>query len=589
MTEQERDRLRELKQLVSERLSGFRPLVRTEFAFAMQNTDRRIGRYVLGVIDHPEQHNVWEQTAVLRCFRMLREHRYSRGRVIQFVRFAEAVRTSGQSGRGRLRLTPVQCFFAMMLYGFRSDDGRRLTTMAYLFIPRKFGKTTFAAVLAVFDMLCGDFNAEAYVAANSHDQAKICFREIRNILRCFDPSERVFKINREEVRFRNEKIRESSARCLTANARTKDGLFASLAIIDEYAQARNTLSANGADLKKVLMSSMGPRKEPLTVVITTASEVIDGPFTDELKAVKAILENELRPNGQSNDRMQALLFCPDADDAEDDPNTWAKVQPHLGITVQRDYYEREYKTALMSADYMTEFRTKQLNIFCLNEQKQWITPDKARSLLSDFDIMQQGAHMPTAVAFDLSVHDDFSAVSYTCYHTGQRKFYCHTDYYFPEGALFTHPNRQLYEAWHEQGYLHFCKGDCIDVRQIAEDIRQRSRQLKIVQIGYDSYKAQDLTNILMTFQGGRNMLTPYKQTYGAFNLPVESFEMLIYADPPRIVFNDNPINAYCMVNCVIDSDNLENKKPLKASQNQKIDGTITCLMTIGLLNTYKHG
>ena len=65
--------------------------------------------------------------------------------------------------------------------------------------------------------------------------------------------------------------------------------------------------------------------------------------------------------------------------------------------------------------------------------------------------------------------------------------------------------------------------------------------------------------------------------------------MLIYADPPRIVFNDNPINAYCMVNCVIDSDNLENKKPLKASQNQKIDGTITCLMTIGLLNTYKHG
>ena len=108
-----------------------------------------------------------------------------------------------------------------------------------------------------------------------------------------------------------------------------------------------------------------------------------------------------------------------------------------------------------------------------------------------------------------------------------------------------------------------------------------------MRIGYDSYKAQDLTNILASV-GGRDQLTPYSQTYGNFNLPVESFEMMVYDDPVRIIFNDNPINLYCLLNCVLDEDKLENKKPLKISQYRKIDGVITTLMTIGLLNSIEQ-
>lgn len=62
-----------------------------------------------------------------------------------------------------------------------------------------------------------------------------------------------------------------------------------------------------------------------------------------------------------------------------------------------------------------------------------------------------------AVAFDLSVHDDFSAVSYTVYLSGTKQFYTHTDYYFPEGALKGHPNEQLYRLWNEKGILFSAK------------------------------------------------------------------------------------------------------------------------------------
>lgn len=49
---------------------------------------------------------------------------------------------------------------------FCLPDGRRLIRTAYLFVPRKFSKTTSCAALAVYDMLFGDNNAQAYVGAN---------------------------------------------------------------------------------------------------------------------------------------------------------------------------------------------------------------------------------------------------------------------------------------------------------------------------------------------------------------------------------------------------------------------------------------
>lgn len=581
MTETEKQHYRDLKEDAVRDLQWMKPEYTGSFGYALADTDKRLLSYVEDVTDNPEQHNLYEVLAVRRFFRMLGRYEWKAKRVKKFFRFYEMLRFNGRSGRTRYKLTPVQCFQFANIFGFVDKEGRRLTRQVYIFVPRKFSKTTSAASLAVYDMLFGDNNAQAYVGANSYEQAKICFDEIRAIMRDIDPRETSFRVNREKITFRKAG-RDAFIRCLTANAKTQDGLFASLVIMDEYSQARNTASKNGADLKNTLASSMGPRREPLTVVITTASEVVDGPFAHELEGVKSILREETQ-----NDRVFASLFMPDVDDAEDSPLTWRKVQPHLGITVQPDYYEEEYRNALMSAENMMIFRTKLLNVFSTNEQKTWFTYEKAASLCSGFDIDGVRSGLDCAVAFDLSVHDDFSAVSYTVYSPETKRFYSHTEYYFPEGALRGHPNEQLYRTWHEQGYLKFCAGDCIDVRMIADDIQRRAKTLRIIRIGYDAYKSRDLVNILSSV-GAKHVLMPFSQTYGSFNLPVESFEMMAWANPPSIVLDANPINAFCLSNCVIDTDRLENKKPLKLSQYRKIDGTITMLMTIGLMMSYER-
>ncbi len=580
MTEEEKIRERKFKADVADELHNIKPYL-SKYRHALEDTDQRMAQYICEVIDNPDAHNLYELLQIRRFFQMLDKYEWKSKKVKRFIKFYEVLKFSGTICRQRYKMTPVQVFQFANIFGFVDSIGRRLIRTVYIFVPRKFSKTTSAASLAVFDMLFGDNNAQAYVGANSYEQAKICFDEIRAIMQDIDPAAKHFRVNREKITFK-DRGRDSLIRCLTANAKTQDGLHASLVIMDEYAQARNTAGKNGADLKNVLTSSMGPRREPLTVIITTASDVIDGPFAHELEGVKKVLRGEA-----TADTIYAALFMPDVDDEEDDPKTWAKVQPHLGITVQPDFYEKEWENAQLSAENMLAFRTKLLNVFAVNDEMAWLPEKVCRNLMGDFDIDKVQGMPSCSVAFDLSVHDDFSAVSYTIYLESNKHFYTHTDYYFPEGALKGHPNEQLYRLWHEAGFLKFCKGNLIDVRMIANDILRRAKHLNIIRIGYDAYKAQELVNILMVL-GGPDALVPYSQTNGSFNLPVESFEMMAYSEPPRITLNNNPINLYCLMNCVIDEDRLENKKPMKVSQYRKIDGVITCLMTIGALYSYER-
>lgn len=577
MTEDEKQSLREAKAKSNAELANIRL---GKYAYALQDTDPRLLTYANNVIRNHDQHNLYELLALRRFFSLLDKYEWKPAKVRNFIRFYELLRFNGTHGRQRYKLTPIQVFQFASIFGFVDKLGRRLTRTAYIFVPRKFSKTTSAASLAVYDMLFGDNNAQAYVGANSYQQAKICFDEIRAIMRDIDPSGRYIKINREKISWL-ARGRDSFIQCLSGNAKTQDGLFASLVIMDEYSQARNTAGKNGSDLKNVLTSSMGPRREPLTVIITTASEVVDGPFAHELEGVQRVLRGEAEA-----DTMFASLFMPDVDDKEDDPNTWAKVQPHLGITVQPDFYLQEWQTAQLSTENLLAFRTKLLNIFAVNDQKVWLPYEKCKNLCKGFDEDSVFRNKPmAAAAFDLSIHDDFSAVAYACYHN--RHWYAHIDYYFPEGALDTHPNRRLYRQWAEQGHLHLCKGECIDPNMIAEDIMAFAEQVTLVRIGYDAWKAQDLTNLLSAL-GCEDALLPFRQGIGYFNLPVEYFEMLAYHSPVAISLNANPINVFCLSNCVLDEDNNGNRKPKKMSDDRKIDGVIALLMAIGELITIER-
>ena len=562
MTEEEKDRLREAKEEVTALLAAA-PLK----DYRLGDVDPRLETYVREVAANPEGHNLYEQLAVGRFLRMADKYGVNATEVRRFFTLYENLYFPGKAGPQKYRLTPVQVFQFANIYGFW-HDGRRVVREAVLYVPRKFSKTTSCAALAIDDLLYGDANAESYTGANSNDQAKKCFDVIRGCMRRLDPDERRYTVNEQTIKSKR-KDRTAFAQCLTANARTKDGLNASTVIMDEFSQARDN------SLLTVLTTSMGVRENPLTVIITTASDVFDGPFYEMLQGYKAVLRGEI-----DDDSVFAHIFEPDLDDPEDNEATWRKVQPHMGVTVSLEFYRQEYKNAVRNgAAAMLAFRTKLLNVYSENTQRSWISGTLARSIARPMPLDAITGRPDAMVAIDLSEIDDFSAVTMGMYDSARNNFHFHTSYFFPEGALSGHPNERMYRVWAEKGYLRLTAGAVIDYRAIVDYVLYLNSRVRILGIGYDPWKSQEVINMLGA-AGARSVLTGVRQTYGNFTAPVESFEHGVKTG--HIFINDNPINYYCFGNAVLDSDKLENCKPIKRKQTQKIDGVITKLMCLRL-------
>lgn len=568
MTEEEKDKLRQAKADVTDLLA------RTRIErYRLTDVDSRLDAYVREVAGNPDGHNLYEQLAVARFFRMCDKYGINATEVWQFADFYESLYFPGKAGQQRYELTPVQYFQFASIFAFWVGD-KRVVREVVLYVPRKFSKTTSTASLAIYDLLYGDANAESYTGANSSDQAKKCFDVIRNCVRKLDPKERRYAINEQTVKSKR-KDRTAFAQCLTANARTKDGLNASTVIMDEFSQARSS------ELLTVLTTSMGVRDNPLTAIITTASDVFDGPFYEMLQGYKSVLLGEYE-----DDSVFAHIFEPDLDDAEDDESTWLKVHPHLGITVSLEFYRQEYKNAVRNgSEAMLAFRTKLLNLYAENEQRSWISSTLARHISKPMAIDGIKGRPDAMVAIDLSESDDFSALTMGTYDAAQKNFYFHTAYFFPAGALPGHPNEKLYRTWAERGFLILTDGDVIDYRRIVEYVLWLNQFVRILGIGYDPWKSQEVINMLAA-SGAGNVIKGIRQTYGTFTAPVESFEH--GAKTGHIFINDNPINAYCFGNAVLDSDRLENCKPVKRKQTQKIDGVITTLMCMRLFIDYER-
>lgn len=562
MTEEEIDKLRQAKADVTAWLQDV-PIAE----YQLTQVDARLECYVTEVAQNPEAHNLYEQLAVRRFFHMADKYGINATEVKRFFTLYENLHFPGKRGLQKYALTPVQTFQFANIYGFW-HDGRRVVREAVLFVPRKFSKTTSSASLAIDDLLYGDANAESYTGANSNDQAKKCFDVIRGCMRKLDPKERRYTVNEQTIKSKR-KDRTAFAQCLTANARTKDGLNASTVIMDEFSQARDN------SLLTVLTTSMGVRDNPLTVIITTASDVFDGPFYEMLQGYKSVLLGEFE-----DDSLFAHIFEPDIDDPEDEEATWRKVQPHMGVTVSMDFYRQEYKNALRNgADAMLAFRTKLLNVYAENEQRSWISSTLARSIARPMPLDAITGRPDAMVAIDLSESDDFSAITMGLYAIDTKSFHFHTAYFFPKGALPGHPNERMYRVWAEKGYLKLTDGDVIDYRAIVDYVLYLNERVRILGIGYDQWKSQEVINMLAA-SGADDVLCGVKQTYGNFTAPVESFEH--GAKTGHIFINDNPINYYCFGNAVLDTDKLENCKPVKRKQTQKIDGVITKLMCMRL-------
>lgn len=538
----------------------------------LDSIDCRLNTYIKEVLNTPNSHGKYEILGVFRFLDFIDKYDFAVSKFKKFVRFYELLQFPSENGQLSFKLTPVQVFQFANIYGFLKDNGYRLCNDALLYVPRKFSKTTSVAACAIWDLMFGPSDSQVYVASNSFNQASICFNIISNTLKPLDPKMTSFRRNRDKI-YAKLPGRTSFIQCLSSSPDRLDGLNASTILLDEYA------AATSSALKNVLTSSQGVRKEPLIITITTASTLLESPFQTDLANYKKILEGTIE-----DDTVFASIFEMDEGDSWEDEETWKKVHPHLGVTVNLDFYKRAYAKALRNADDLVEFKTKLLNEFTPPVRANWVEPKAIHRNLVQLKLEDITTRPLCMCSVDLSVRDDLSAVCYGLYDSISKTFTFYIDYYLPKNTLFNHSNSEMYQRWANEGYLHVCGDEVVNYQQIGKDIINNSKYVNILTINYDSYKNKDLTNYLRA-NGAKN-LQPYRQVYSSFTSPVESFEQAIYENRMKIV--DNPITEWMFSNVIIDEDKMGNKKPIKFSANRKIDGVITLLMSLGAFMNYRR-
>lgn len=618
--------------------------------------EERLGMYMQGLVNNPEHHNAYEILGALKFLRLLTTYEQDIKTFRDVIYKYEGVweqrdgiwhhvegglKHPGTTGPTYYRLQPFQVFVLASMFLLKAHinteaeagsrellpteyvnlegewplndrklyiyDLRRLCTEFTFFTPRKTAKTQLSAFIQFWYFMSGDENAECYCCANASDQAKILFSRTRDLIHQMDPKERRIRFTASQVNWKPGQFRTASLTALSAGGKTKDGLFAQLCSADEYGSAAYVNGASDmGKLVSVVESSMGPRREPMTFISTTAGINTTGPFVDKLQGIRLLLEKELDPEAEhtlSEDRQACLLLEPDEWEQQDEEllltskDVRRKVNPMLGIIVQHSFYDDEIAKARQNPEKMNEVICKLLNVYKGAKVTKWITGDRIRPLQIDRRITecryQDGWQV--FVGLDFSQGDDlfavtYLAVDYTPSDTMRGRFFADTDCWVLEETMRQSPNRPLYEQWVAQGWLHVCPGEVFDSMLAINRIAAVAQSgVNIVSFGYDPAQSIQPINQLKAwlqtlFQRTdvspkeladviQRMVIPVSQTSMTQNPRIGELEHMILEKEPWLSFSASPLWPFCFGNCACELNSSDLRRIVKGGPppTHKID------------------
>ncbi|NLK38271.1 MAG: terminase large subunit, partial [Epulopiscium sp.] len=174
------------------------------------------------------------------------------------------------------------------LYGTLNKDGTRQYRTCLVMLPRKNGKTTLAASIALYHLFADhELGGQIYSAATDRDQASLVFNEAAQMVRTNPFLSARCKIIDSQKRIVNYRT-NSFYRAISADVASAHGYNASCVIYDELHAAANR------ELFDVLSTSMGARKQPLLFIISTAGYDRNSILWEQYSYAKKILKKVVK-------------------------------------------------------------------------------------------------------------------------------------------------------------------------------------------------------------------------------------------------------------------------------------------------------
>jgi phage terminase large subunit-like protein len=452
------------------------------------------------------------------------------------------------------------------LFGWKRADGTRRYRKIFVFVARKNGKSTLCAGIALY-LLHADreMGAEVYSAAADREQAAIVFDVAKQMVIQSPPlRERTEVYRRSMVHLESA----SSYKVLSADAFTKHGLNASGVVVDEVHTQRNR------ELIDVLSTSVGSRRQPIEVYITTAgydrNSICWELYDYAVRVSKGIIQD---------DAFLPVLYQADPDDDWTDETIWAKANPGLGHSIKLDYLRAECKKAQEIAAYENTFKRLHLNIWTAQENR-WLrieqTWDPCATPLPALELMRG---RKAWLGVDLSTTTDITAVVALIADPDEPDEYDVLPLFFvPNERILLRARRDRvpYDLWRDQGHLIATEGDVVDYEVVREHIRELGEVLDIQEIAIDRWNS---TGLQTQLTGDGFTVVQFGQGFASMSAPTKELERLLLLKALR--HGGHPVLRWMADNVAVNQDPAGNIKPDKAKSTERIDGIVALVMAIG--------
>lgn len=461
-------------------------------------------------------------------------------------------------------LSHWQEFIIWVLFGWMRADGLRRFRTAYNEVPRKNGKSTFAAGIGLYLFFAdNEPGAEVYTAATKKDQAKITHSESERMVKASPMLRGRIGIFRDNLHIVNT---ASKFEPLGADADTLDGLNIHGAVLDELHAHKNRA------LYDVIETATGARRQPLLFSITTAGHNRHSVCWEQRDYATKILDNIIE-----DDTFFAYIACIDDGDDWTDPKIWAKANPNWMISVKPDDIERKCTKAKSIITAQNAFRRLHLDEWT-EQEVRWldlIAWDKCTAPANPDALKGRRCFL----GMDLSTKIDLSALALLFppdLPAGDWKALF--KFYVPEENIRERVQRDRvpYDIWVKQGYITATPGSVIDYDFIKHDIIDWAKFYNIQEIAFDPWNATYLSvqlaeegfNLVEMRQGHRTMAEPSKE-----------LEALVKSG--RFSHGANPVMRWMASNVTVRMDSNDNYMPDKAKSTERIDGIVASLMALG--------
>ncbi len=453
------------------------------------------------------------------------------------------------------------------LFGWKRADGTRRYRTAFIMIPRKAGKSTLAAGIGLYLLFAdGEPGAEVYSAAADRDQAGIVFEMARGMVAaCPMLSKRAEAFKRAIT----VPSTASSYKVLSSDAYTKHGLSASGIIFDEvHAQPDR-------ELWDVLTTSVGARRQPLTVAITTAGY-------DRHSLCFELYDYACKVRDGVIDDPAFLPVIYEAEQGDDwkSPATWRKAHPGIGVSVKEEFFEAECAKAQHLAAYQNTFRRLYLNQWT-EQADRWIsldTWDANDTELPDLEGRECFAGLDLASTTDV-------AALVLAFPVGDR-LYLLPKFWIPADGMRRRIERDRvpYDAWVRDGWVEKTDGATTDYDVIRARINTLGERYKIRDVAIDRWNATQLGTQL---QSDGFAVFGFGQGMASMSAPMKELERRLLGG--TIGHGGNPVLRWMASNMAATQDAAGNIKPDRTKSTNRIDGIVAAIMAIGRLMVAEPG